>query len=108
MNFLIADSGSTKTDWRYVSGTENISVHTQGYNPYHVTKDKMEESLRADILPRLEGKQADQLFFYGSGCNEKMSPQVKESLRKFFPDADVEVHSDMLGAARGLCGNEKG
>jgi N-acetylglucosamine kinase-like BadF-type ATPase len=33
---------------------------------------------------------------------------IKKALLRVFPGADVHVHTDLMGAARAVCGNEKG
>ena len=122
---LIADSGSTKTDWCLCKqGTVLQNIQTQGINPYHQTEEAIEEVLREELLPQL-GVQSSQLtaqgsglkaqgpplkvIFYGSGCaNETASNRVKQAIAKVVPTNDITIHSDLLGAARALCGHEEG
>ncbi len=42
---LIADSGSTKTDWRLIDGTEVRALSTLGINPYHSDEQEIESEL---------------------------------------------------------------
>jgi hypothetical protein len=37
---LIADSGSSKTDWCLLDGKKKIQVSTQGISPYFLNKDQ--------------------------------------------------------------------
>lgn len=104
---LIADSGSTKTSWATVQGT-NVGdvIQTKGINP---VRDK-EESIRQvistlDIAPRQE---IQEIFFYGAGCIPPYSTTVKRLLQMQYPNAKVHVESDMLGAAIALCGHHEG
>lgn len=113
---LIADSGSTKTDWCLCNkGSVILNIQTQGINPYHQTEEAIEEVLREELLPqltresRLTAHSSTSIVFYGSGCaNATACNRIKEALFKVLATEDVTVHSDLLGAARALCGHEEG
>ncbi len=121
MTTLIADSGSTKTDWCLINGTEAI-LHftTQGINPVHQAPQDITDILMREVVPSLAKAQGSlstdisantvqAIFFYGAGCNAEKSPTVKSVLQQAFVQAQtVEVASDMLGAARALCSNHAG
>ena len=110
---LIADSGSTKTDWRVIdSGGQTRTIHTDGINPYYQTTEQIAGTLQSQLLPQL-GQAANapaDLFFYGAGCaNSTVNQCVIDALRLVMPALlSVEVASDMLGAARGAAGTEAG
>ena len=110
MNILIADSGSTKTDWRLTDENGTLlSVRTEGYNPYLVGGDKISSGLQNDLLPALNGIVPDQIYFYGSGCGAPDKKQiVADAIHSVFPLAKAEIETDLLGAARALCGREAG
>ncbi|HEV7349430.1 N-acetylglucosamine kinase [Telluribacter sp.] len=105
---LIADSGSTKTDW-VAWGTEVPAVRFQsvGFNPFYQTEAVILEALQHEVLPQVPT--ASHIFFYGAGCADEQSARpVWQALRRSFPGAPVEVNSDLLAAARALCGHEAG
>jgi N-acetylglucosamine kinase-like BadF-type ATPase len=106
---LIADSGSTKTDWRILDEAGNVSqARTSGLNPYHETEGSMATVLRDELLPQVE-QAIRQVYFYGAGCaTESACANVAAALQQVFPDAFSEVNNDQLGAARALCGREAG
>jgi glucosamine kinase len=114
---LIADSGSSKTDWRLIDNQKNIhQFSTIGFNPYFqdtiTIANEIRENLlsKMNILPLTELK-TDQLFiyFYGAGCSSiEKCEIVKIALLQVFPHAIIEVEHDLLAAARALLGNEKG
>lgn len=111
--FLIADSGSTKTDWCLCNeGTIIKSIQTQGINPYHQQEKAIEQVLREELLPELPNDQSYDtitIIFYGAGCaNETACNRVKEAISKVLGATDITIHSDLLGAARALCGHEEG
>ena len=52
---LIADGGSTKTDWRILhEGREYKQIQTTGFNPYLVTSEQIEEILWKELQPFIE------------------------------------------------------
>ena len=111
---LIADSGSTKTDWCLCNGSTILnSIQTQGINPYHQTEEAIEQVLFDELLPQLTESsnisKSLQVIFYGAGCaNESACNRVKEAIHKVLGVTDITIHSDLLGAARALCGHDEG
>lgn len=109
---LIADSGSTKTDWCVADGGSVMcSVSTQGINPFHQDEQTISSILRDELLTA-EGnvvKDISQVYFYGSGCREECVPMMTRVLADAFPEAEqIEAQSDLLGAARAVCGAGEG
>lgn len=110
MNILIADSGSTKTNWCLVKadGTLIANVKTEGLNPFFLTPDEMTEVLRKWLMPQLGEAVINHIYFYGAGCTPQKAPLVIDMLRNLKIAEAIEVHSDMLGAARALCQKQTG
>lgn len=103
---LVADSGSTKTDW-LLSGTDSIlSIQTSGLNPVRDSEDAIFAVLR-EVEKKLPHRPSE-IYFYGTGCIEPFSRTMQKALETVFPETVVEVHSDLLGAARALCGRAEG
>ncbi len=128
---LIADSGSTKTDWTLLhdSGlrTENVfmaSFKTQGITPIHQSPAEIRQILAQELMPQLSTFSRAQLvnskilespllsniqvYFYGSGCTPAHVPMMKQMLDEVFSPKTVEVYSDLMAAARALCGHDEG
>lgn len=111
---LIADSGSTKTDWRLVDDEGNVSQYsTIGFNPYFQTSDQIADEIKRGLVPYIKepgfASSDFELYFYGSGCsNFNRSKLVEKALKHNFPKAEVEVNHDLLAAARALCGSDEG
>lgn len=107
---LIADSGSTKTDWRVVDedGNQITSVVTEGLNPYFVSPEKITSTIRERILPIVHD--VEKVFFYGAGCGLPVKANVvKEALDATIPArVPAEVSGDILGAARSLLQRDAG
>ncbi|MFP4291541.1 MAG: BadF/BadG/BcrA/BcrD ATPase family protein [Cyclobacteriaceae bacterium] len=106
---LIADSGSTKTDWRMIAEDGSISqARTSGMNPFHASHEQMMQVLEDELRPQLEVLPAE-IFFYGAGCATAASAgSVRRALASLYPGAKIEVNNDQFGAARALCGREAG
>lgn len=110
---LIADSGSTKTDWRLIDEKKQIHQYaTQGINPYFQSPDDILTILQTELIPQLTANiQAVQpeIYFYGAGCGTVSKKEVVGSaLSHQFKTSRLEVHSDLVGAARALCGRKPG
>lgn len=111
-DILIADSGSTKTDWCVCRNGEIVqALQTQGLNPYHQTEEVIAEVLTNELKSalRTELKPDTQVIFYGAGCaNEAACSRVRNVIEDVLGLTDVQVYTDLLGAARALCGHKEG
>lgn len=108
---LIADSGSTKTDWRLVSSDSTVTAcQTDGINPYYQTVDQIRGMLSAQLAPQLPADLVRRVFFYGAGCSgPSVNGIVVDALQTVFPHVESPmVDSDMLGAARAAAGHSSG
>src|SRR5690606_1242976 len=107
---LIADSGSTKTDWRLVNeeGTTVRSIQSKGLNPYFLSEAEIAATIEEEVLPQLS--QVDQVWFYGAGCGLPVKvQQVESAIASVIPSTlSPKVHGDMLGAARSLFQTQPG
>lgn len=107
---LVADSGSTKTDWiAGLPGSEPQQFSTPGFNPFFQDYDFITKSLHANAALKAIRGHVKAIFFFGSGCS---SPERKEQIRvplsDFFTAADVIVDHDMLGCALSVCEGRAG
>ena len=106
---LIADSGSTKTEWCLLKNNKPLIFTTQGMSPYFVDGSGMEKIILQEVFPYLKKTSVDEIHFYGTGCkNPANIKMVKKVFQKLFKSASVEIDNDLSGAAKSLCGNEKG
>ncbi len=106
---LIADSGSTKTDWRLISGDKIRSLSTRGINPYHSSEKEIVEELWSLDFESNE-QNISEIYFYGSGVtNEKRKEIIRRSLQKRIGVHPViQVQDDLLGVARALFQDRSG
>lgn len=107
---LIADSGSTKTDWCIVLNDTLIKrIETKGINPFFQSEEEIRQALTASLLPQLPEGTFNSVHFYGAGCTLEKAPVLRRAIADSLPVVgNIKAHSDMLAAARGLCGHEAG
>ena len=99
---LIADSGSTKTDWRLVDGTKVQSFSTRGINPYHSSAEEIEAELNK--LNISDEESITSIRFYGSGvATEAMKEVIRHAIEnRFGKKPSICVEDDLTGVARAL------
>ena len=106
---LIADSGSTKTDWRLISGKEIRSMSTRGINPFFSSAKEIKEELeKLDF----QGNEPNihEIYFYGSGvANKEMKDVIHQALQtRIGVHPYIQVHDDLIGVARALFQDRSG
>jgi glucosamine kinase len=106
---LVADSGSTKTEWKVIKGgIPRESLFSSGINPYFLTGEEIYLLLKKE-LNALSGNSFNQIYYYGTGCNSAAKENtVKEAIKRFLSSGEIFIGSDLLAAARALCMNEPG
>lgn len=112
---LIVDSGSTKTDWCFAESSDvYVLVQTDGINPVVQSYDEMLSVVQEQMLPRakqqsLDLASLDEVYFYGAGCTPELRSVVEKALHVVVGEKpSVYVDSDLLAAARALCGTDSG
>ncbi len=117
---VIADSGSTKTDWCIIDQQNIKLINTQGINPFMLDEHRIISIIEKEFCQQLIslGKELGvhnvfqnitNVFFYGAGCTLDKAPVVATAIRKTFNNnARIVVKSDLEGAAKGLCGDKPG
>lgn len=108
---LIADSGSTKTDWRLLSEGKVVSgFETEGVNPYFKSSEEVLKLLKYQVVTQLTDEtEVLEIYFYGAGCSSEIkNKKLAEDFKQVFINASIYIKHDLLGAAIASCGNEKG
>lgn len=112
MYILIADSGSTKTDWILLHNNEIVKrAFTIGFNPYFQNKDQISNAIYAQLLPHIaeELNSINKIYYYGAGCsNEDNCAIVKQGISSIIKVKDIYISHDLLAASRALCLNKPG
>lgn len=107
---LVADSGSTNTDWVIIENNKiQSSFKTRGFNPYFTTSKKIHDGLVKELPLELDRNKVENIFFYGSGCSSfEMKNVILNGLQSIFKKSGIKVNHDLLGAARALFKHETG
>jgi glucosamine kinase len=112
MYILIADSGSTKTDWVLLKNGQIVKeIFTIGFNPYFQNKDQISNAIYAQLLPGISQftDQISKVYYYGAGCsNEDNCAIVKAGISNILKVKDIYISHDLLAASRALCQDEPG
>jgi glucosamine kinase len=109
MAILIADSGSTKCEWCFISNGRKQFINTQGASPYFLSESQLVDMMQKELLPALKNRTPARIYFYGTGCAAAANRAiVRNAIKKVFPEAKVDVQHDLTGAARAVCGKKKG
>ncbi len=106
---LIAESGSTRTEWALVEDNHIVNkVFTEGLNPFFQTRREISRSVRLGLPEFFFKKKLEQVYYYGAGCtsHEKKNIVGTSLVAQF--KTPIQVESDLLAAARGLFKCESG
>jgi len=106
---IIADSGSSKIDWRLITSDGEITQsQCAGFNPYYQPKADLRKNISEIIVP-LANETVKKIFFYGTGVSSEGNVKIiQDTFNEFFTQAKVTVEWDLLAAARATCGDEEG
>lgn len=108
---LIADCGSTKIDWCVVNDGKVVEqIFISGINALLMTEEQIRETLAAELAEKVKGYAIESVYYYGAGCLfDDICANVRRAIAHNVPTAKtIEVHSDLLAAARALCGQNEG
>lgn len=107
---LIADSGSTKTQWVLINAPAPTEPFcTEGLNPLLCGEATILKACSEVMRHFGLSHSCQKLFFYGAGCGTKEAQQQMVSLlATSFIDTEIHVAGDLLGACRALYGTGKG
>jgi len=107
---LIADSGSTKTDWCLINQEKNkVYFTTEGYNPFFSAYADIIKSIKDNLPSEIDALKVNEIHFYGAGCQDGKQSVMRQILQEVFSNCEtINTEVDLLAAARGLLGNEPG
>lgn len=102
---LIVDSGATKAKWALSAHGQTVQLAlTEGISPYF-----LDDAAITAIVEKLRGEipleQAEEVFFYSTGCSAlEQRTRMARLFGNLFPHVKtIEIHTDILGAARATC-----
>lgn len=105
---LIADSGATKCEWCLLANNRKKKIFTQGISPYFLTAEQVTQILQQELLGKIN-VEVEEIYYYGTGLGNPDNVRfIRNVLKKVFPATNIEANTDLLGAARAVCGHDKG
>jgi len=106
---LIADSGATKAEWVLINDGKKKTIFTQGISPYFLNTEQIAGLVQNELCAKIKNITVEEIYYYGTGCaNPENVKSIKKALRKVFPQANIDVNTDLMAAARAVCSHEKG
>ncbi len=108
---LIADSGSTKTDWAVVEhGNLSQIIATKGMNPFFQSEEEISNEIKSMLLPNInDGASLTKVIFYGAGCIPEKVAFMQQALGVHLKASQgIEIYSDMLAVAHAMCKHKPG
>lgn len=108
---LVADIGGTTSRWALLDhmGEPGGVWSLPGFNAAVGEPAVFQQALKEQFSGRSEVLAVKQLHVYAAGCGSAQRQERMASvLRPIWPLASMDVQSDLMGAARGLYGEEAG
>jgi glucosamine kinase len=106
---LVADSGSSKTDWLGYQNGETVSFSTKGINPYFLNANEISKVISKSKEIHAFADLVKEIYFFGAGCSSPDKHEVvSNGLSLFFRNAYISVDSDLVGSAYATCGQAQG
>lgn len=104
---IIAESGSTKTEWRVIEGDKIHAIRGKGINPNTMSQEDCLKSIEACFNSQ-HYIATKELHYYGAGINAQTKADWLQQLRNLFIHAHIQVHNDLLAAGRACLGKQAG
>ena len=106
---LVADSGSSKTDWMAYKDGETLTFNTQGINPYFTNANDVSRIISKNKELAAYANEVTEIYFFGAGCSSPDKHEIiSNGLSAFFTKAYISIDHDLIGSAYATCGNKKG
>jgi glucosamine kinase len=107
---LIADSGSTKTEWMLIEKGQLLkTIYTEGFNPYYYGESEIVRILNTQLKPQLSDSVPEEVIYYGSGCSTEQNCSIVSKAFNFVLGSErITVYHDLLASAHALLGRNKG
>lgn len=105
---IVVESGATKSDWRILDGGAQRRLLLPGIN---VSTISMEQNLKtiADGLRETGATELDGFYLYTAGIvTPEVTEQIAAHVRNLISVSEIEIHDDLIAAARAACGRNPG
>ena len=92
-SILIADSGSTKTEWCLLQGDKKKKLSTQGLSPYFLSGEQIKAILEKELIPKIKDADPAEVHFYGTGCSSPANASIVKKAIQHFSGNDESFRS---------------
>jgi N-acetylglucosamine kinase-like BadF-type ATPase len=102
---LVADSGSTNTNWIALDnkGQTYFKIDTKGLNPAVFSKETLYDRIISKKELNEIRNEVQKIFFYGAGCGTKTAVNyLVEVFEEVFKNAEIEIYEDTIAAVKSL------
>jgi N-acetylglucosamine kinase-like BadF-type ATPase len=102
---LVADSGSTKTNWIAINekGETHFRIDTPGLNPAVFSRDILYERIVSKKELNEVKDDIKEIYFYGAGCGTQTAVNfLREIFKEIFTNAKIEIYEDTIAAVKSL------
>ena len=102
---LVADSGSTKTNWIAINdkGETQFKIDTQGLNPAVFSKEILYDRIVSKKELNEIRNEVTEIYFYGAGCGTQTAANyLKEIFKEIFVNAKIDIYEDTIAAVKSL------
>ena len=105
--FIVAESGSTKTDWMVVQNLKDVEhFETVGINP-STQATLVDLKQYAELANRI--RSCETIHYYGAGVIDNITQhKISELIQNVGFNGMINIHSDVVAAARACFGNDSG
>ena len=108
---IIADCGATKSEWRIIHSNGDVSrLSADGINASAMSAESIIRII-SEIGKRISATEhsAAEIYLYMAGIpSESLSSDIKKTFDEYFPVSHIEIQSDLVAAARAVCGRNPG
>lgn len=100
--WLIAESGSTKTDWVLLTDADEVKekFQTAGINPTFLKEDGIAGVLKREFPVNINSSEIREVYFFGAGVSsERLEEIARRGITSVFRRAKVYVDHDLTACA---------
>lgn len=102
---LVADSGSTKTNWIAINdkGETEFRIDTPGLNPAVFSREILYDRIVSKKELNEVKDDVKEIYFYGAGCGTQTAVNfLREIFKEIFVNAKIEIYEDTIAAVKSL------
>ncbi|MBR4809153.1 MAG: hypothetical protein IK031_02610 [Bacteroidales bacterium] len=105
---IVVEAGATKSDWRVLDSGSERRMLLPGINVSTIAMEQNLSTIGSGLL-QAGAPQLDGFYLYTAGI---VTPEIRQTVsahvRSIVSTGDIEVHDDLVAAARAVCGRNSG